>query len=293
MSMYAPFWVARWTALALRRGTASLRELPCVYLIGAPKAGSTSLTSILWQHPAHVRPLVKELMYLQSLPCFESNWEFNRLNAFLWGRYSNGHAKYSLDGYRKFFPLKLTMRLHALRVGRSFTSDCSPFNLYCPTALRRIQGLSTSPRFVVSLRNPIERAYSDYRTHRTRGFEPRSFEQCIADEIEGREKRFRKRFLNQSIYEPHLTRWMDAFGGERIHIINAERFFADTKRVIANMFDFLELPGVDVSSLDLGPQNRTLPGAPMKATTREQLAEYFREPNRRLYQLVGTDWQWN
>lgn len=97
------------SSLVLRRGTATLRTLPNIFILGATKAGSSSLTSMLWNHPSHVAPFAKELMYLQKLPEFQSNYEYFALAAFLWGRYHNGHATFSWNGYRKFFPLKTTL----------------------------------------------------------------------------------------------------------------------------------------------------------------------------------------
>jgi hypothetical protein len=191
-------WTVRLTG---RRLTARLRALPGVFILGATKAGSSSLASVLWQHPAHVAPVKKELMYLQRLPNFTSNYEFHPLAAFLWGRYSEGHARYSLEGYRKFFPHGMTMRLRRLRTGNAFTSDCDPFNLYCPVAMEQIRAFAHRPRFVISLRDPADRAFSDYNMKVSRGNprEERSFEQAIEDELSGRETRFRFRYLHQSL----------------------------------------------------------------------------------------------
>ena len=90
---------------------------------------------------------------MQHLPVFVSGWEWHPIVAFLWGRYANGHAKYCLGGYRKFFPLKVTMALRAARAGKAVTSDCDPFNFYAPW---RCSASKASPRISTIHRQPAQ-----------------------------------------------------------------------------------------------------------------------------------------
>ena len=271
--------------LVFRRLSAFGRALPSIFILGATKSGSTSLTMLLWNHPAHQEAFAKELMYLQKLPEFDSAWEWHPIVAFLWGQVKNGHARYCLGGYRKFFPLKMSMMLREARVGHAVTSECDPFNIYCPTAMERIQSFARDPRFIVSLRHPIDRAYSDYNMHSTRiGDERRSFEQCIEDELSGQETRFRKRYLGQSIYEPHLRRWIDAFGRERFLIVKAEDFFRNPAQIASQMFAFLGLPEVPV---DTSPGNVGRYASDLEEATQHRLREYFRPHNQKLQELLG------
>jgi hypothetical protein len=282
--------------LVYRRVSAVGRTLPNVFILGAIKSGSTSLTLNLWSHPAHVPAFAKELMYLQQLPGFTSAWEFHPIPAFLCGRYENGHAKYCLGGYKKFFPLKVVMAGRAARHGgRAITSDCDPNNLYCSVATQRIKSFAQDPRFIVSLRNPIDRAYSDYNMGFTRDrTERRSFEECIEDELAGRYKSFHKRYLYQSIYAPHLRRWIDAFGRDRFLIINAEQYFSSPAKVVSDMFRFLRLADVPVP-LSVGNVGKYT--TEMKPETRQRLKEYFTPFNEDLRDLLGwahnLDADWN
>jgi hypothetical protein len=271
--------------LVYRRLSAVGRTLPNVFILGATKSGSTTLTLMLWDHPAHVPAFAKELMYLQQLPAFISAWEFHPIPAFLCGRYENGHAKYCLGGYKKFFPLKVTMASRAAWRGHAITSDCDPMNLYCPVAQQRIKSFAKDPRFIVTLRNPIDRTYSDYNMAFTRDrTERRSFEECIEDELAGREQRFHRRYLYQSIYEPHLRRWIEAFGRDRFLIINAEEFFRNPAKAASEMFRFLGVADVPVN---LSPGNVGKYTSEMKAETRQMLKELFRPHNEALRDLLG------
>lgn len=273
-----------------RRATARLRVLPTVFVLGGTKCGSSSLARILWQHPAHVAPLAKELMYLQRLPNFQSNYEYDRLLAFIWGRYRNGHARYCESGYRKFFPTGWTMQLRVRNGGNAVTSDCDPFNLYCPVATERLAQLAVQPKFIVSLRDPIGRAYSDYNMHRADPSESRSFVQCIREELSGTETRFRKRFLNQGIYAPHLERWFGRFPRRQFLILRAEDLFADSAAIAAEVFSFL---GLEQTVVDCTPENVGSYADAIDLETRERLADYFRPHNQRLYALLNRDMGWS
>jgi hypothetical protein len=277
-------------SLICRRLTARSRVLPQVFILGATKAGSSSLSHMLWQHPAHVLPFTKELMYLQYLPNFTSNWEFSRASSFLWGRYKDGHAKYAVPGYRKFFPMRHAMRQRQREVGHAFTSDCDPFNLYCDVAIQRIFELNVDPKFIISLREPVARAYSDFNMHATRVGDRRSFAEAIDQELDGTETRFRKRFLNQSVYAPRLERWFEAFSRDRFLIVRAEDLFRNSEEIARQMFSFLGLSPVPIDS---SPKNVGRYGRGLDKESAQRLREYFRPHNEHLYRLLGYDMGWD
>ncbi len=270
-----------------------MRTLPDTFLVGATKAGTTALTSILWNHPAHVEPIDKELMYLQQLTGFTPEWATHPVSSYLWGPYHSGHATFSTLGYKKFFPLTLSMSLRRRRIGFAFTSDCDPFNLYCEAALRRIKELAPQPRIILSLREPISRAYSDWNMHRSFG-DNRSFEQAVTEELSGQTTLFRKRFLYQSIYTPHVRRILNSFNRSQIMIIRAEDFFTDPKRIAKELYRFLQLPphDVDLESVHRSQNTRRYPHGLEPKTTR-MLKDFFWPHNQALFELLGTDYGWN
>jgi hypothetical protein len=273
--------------LAQRRLTAGLRMLPRVYVLGATKAGSTTLAAALWSHPAHLRPFAKELWYLNDLPGFTAAWRFNPLVALLWAGHYRGRTHVSDAGYRKFFPIRGTAAEH------SFTSDCDPFNLYCPVAMARIRRLCPDARFVISLRDPVDRAFSDYNMHRNLDPEhtPDTFEKAIDAELSaGARLPFRKRFLAQGIYEPHLRRWLSALPSDRFLLLNAADLRARTADVGREILRFLDLPEAPLAT---APQNVGRYRVELAPETRSRLARYFKPHNQRLFELLGRDLGWN
>jgi hypothetical protein len=274
--------------LFYRRITAGFRVLPQVYILGATKCGTSSLAGLLWAHPAHVAPLAKELMYLQNLPGFHTNYEYHAALARLWGELQDGHSSFSVLGYRKFFPTWAAMLVRRVSTGRSISSDCDPFNLYCPTAMQRIARLPGTPKFIISLRDPVARAYSDFNMQ----FGARqswSFEECIERELTGEQTAFRHCVLRQGIYEPHLRRWFATFGRQRFLILRMEDFADRAAEVVAQVFEFLELghSAQDLPQLNARPYARAITPA-----SEAILRAFFRPHNERLYSLLGRDMGW-
>lgn len=272
---------------ALRSATSRWRTLPSVFILGAPKGGTSSLSYHLSLHPAYVDALAKELMFLQELPNFVSNYQRNRLVALAWGRYSD-----DLSSYRKFFPLERRMQEVSKRTGvPAVTGDHTPFYLYCPVAAERILRMAPQARFIILLRDPVARTYSDYNMHRSRTTEEtRTFEQAIDDELSGACTDFRLTYLHQGIYEPHVRRWLDLVPREQLLILRSEDLFRDPLPVLRQVFTFLNLPQVDLE--DLPVQNEGAYQEPMKPETRLRLREYFRPYNRKLYDLLSVDFGW-
>lgn len=122
------------------------RALPNFIVIGAPKCGTTSFFSYLSQHPQILPAMDKEPAYLRS-------------NKFA-----------SLDGYRACFPLK-----SALGEGR-ITGEGTTTYLYDSEVQKRVVNLLPETQLFVLLRNPAERAISQYYHFKRRGQESRSIE---------------------------------------------------------------------------------------------------------------------
>ncbi|GAA0724657.1 hypothetical protein GCM10009105_37440 [Dokdonella soli] len=175
------------------------------------------------------------------------------------------------------------------KCGNAFTVDCDPFNFYCSIATDRISALVSKPKFIISLRNPIDRAYSDFNMYRSRAGETRSFEQVIQAERSGEETRFRRRFVAQSIYAPHLRRWFDHFPRESFLVIDAEDLFSDPRSTASKVFSFLDLPDVDVEAVKMNAGDYS---APLLEEERARIREYLQPHFVDVYELLGRDMSW-
>src|SRR5262245_15946864 len=108
--------------------------LPNFLVIGAQRAGTTLLHRILDLHPAVYMPYRrKEVHYF--------DWYYDR----------------GPEWYSRFFPTGAEARRYRA------IGEATPDYLFDARAPQRIRALLTDCRFVLSLRNPVDRAFSWYR----------------------------------------------------------------------------------------------------------------------------------
>lgn len=132
-------------------GPAGAGPFPTFLIIGAPKAGTTSLAAYLAEHPDVFIAPEKEVHF------------FNR-------NFDKG-----TDWYRSRF---------ADARGQKAIGEASPTYMYLPHALDRIAETLPDVRLIAILRNPIDRAYSHYWWMRAM-FESRSFADAARAEMRG------------------------------------------------------------------------------------------------------------
>jgi hypothetical protein len=102
-----------------------------------------------------------------------------------------------------------------------------------PLAAQRIAALQPGVRLVVQLRNPIERAYSDYCMLYRRGTvtsPPEAYLRHGAD---------RPRFLEDGLYHRHLSRFVDRFPRRQLSLILHEDIKREPEAVITRLCDYL------------------------------------------------------
>lgn len=262
--------------------TSGLRILPDFIVIGSQRGGTSSLFSYLIQHPAVIAASLKEIHY------FDRNYEKGS------------------GWYRSHFPTRAYQALAGFRSGAPpMTGEATPGYIFHPEAPRRVASLVPDVKLVAMLRNPVDRAYSNYCHRVARGLEDlSSFEEAItaeparlADEstvdgderYSGSEYRLHS-YLARGRYFEQLTRWFGCFPRDRFLIEKSEDFFGNPGFTLTALLDFLGLP--DFERPEYKKLNSLSSGS-MNPDTRAQLVAYFKPHNERLYELVGRDFGWD
>jgi hypothetical protein len=264
--------------------TSAIRMLPDYLIIGAQRAGTTSLYLYLTQHPC-VAPVVigKGVHYFDVDFAKGPGW------------------------YRGHFPVAARRLLS--KVGRDMpliTGEGSPYYLFHPLVPERVAALLPEARLIALLRDPIDRAYSHYQHFVRRGIESLpTFEQALEAEperLEGEVDRLHRdphyraynhqhfSYTARGMYVDQLERWASFFPRDRILILQSELFFADPAGGYARVLDFLDLPRSRLASHRVFNTGRYDDMAP---ATRQRLRDLFAEPNRRLYAFLGQDYGWD
>jgi Sulfotransferase domain len=258
-------------------GEAVTGALPDFVLIGVDKAGTTSFYDLLTQHPLVERAAVKELHFFNDL-------------------FGEG-----VEWYRRCFP---TPRWKDGR--RTITGEATPIYLSHPHAAKRMSQTIPQARFIVLLRNPVDRAYSHYQMLVRRGYEPLTFEKAIeAEEARSRGERDklpedehytvfnlgRFSYLSRSLYVDQLVRWFEFIGNEQTLVLKSEDYFESPQETMRLVLDFIDLPDWEPETWEVRSKYGKVKQQ-MNPSTRRRLEEYFEPHNRRLYELLGKDFGW-
>ncbi len=125
------------------------------------------------------------------------------------------------------------------RVAGEVTADY----LYYPQAIERIARYNAKMKLIISLRHPIERAFSQWNMRREKDQEPLEFIDALKRDQEiGIWKGPRgNAYLARSLYLPQLEKAFQLFPREQVFIIKYENFRADPFPLLDRMFDFLGL----------------------------------------------------
>jgi hypothetical protein len=211
------------------------------------------------------------------------------------------------DWYRSHFPLERSRCEFEARHGRPFiTGEGSPTYMSDPWTAGRVRKMLPDVKLIAVLRNPVDRAYSQFRDSRKGGHEEcESLAEAVAREEErlrpelarmAGDPRYRSwdfsrwSYLYRSRYAEQLEPWLELFPREQFLFVKAEDMFADPQRELDAAHQFLGLPPHQpehVSQLNVSPEHTSLPD-----DVRERLVDYFRPHNERLYELVGIDFGW-
>lgn len=265
----------------LRRITAGMHMLPDFIIIGGQRCGTTSLYRQLTTHPCIARSRVKEIHYFDVFFNKGASW------------------------YRSYFPSLLYKYYQQFWQNRNLlTGEASPYYMYYPHAPRRIAALIPRVKLIVMLRNPIDRAYSHYHHECKLGYETLSFEDAIEHEEERLAGEVEKlladenyysyshrqfSYLARGIYVDQLDSWTRYFPRDQLMIMQSEVYYADPEKSYYKVLDFLGCPGQALQASKIFNKGNY---PEMNAATRNSLRQYYAGHNRRLYDFLGVDFNW-
>lgn len=215
------------TATELDRPAASAR-LPNFLVLGAAKAGTTSLYRYLAQHPEIFMSPQKEPSFFAlegDQPEFAGPGDasMNRL------------AVTRLEDY-----LELFSGAH----GHAARGEASVLYLYAPGAARRIRRYVPHARLIVMLRNPVDRAYSAYLHLRRDG---RETVDSFGRALDLEEQRIAAgwqhlwHYRRMGLYSEQVARYLEVFPRNQLLFIVFERFVAAPQVHLPRIFEFLQV----------------------------------------------------
>ncbi len=199
--------------------------LPNFIGVGAPKSGTTTLDFVLKKHPEIYLPACKETHFFDTK-------NVHVPNSFVYSKYEGN-----------FFAA----------ANHKAVGEICPSYLFDKNAPKKIlEHLGPDMKIIFCLRNPVERAYSDYLMHYNNLLTNSStFEaqlSIIAEKFELQETNFNP--LYASLYAKHIENYLSYFSKKNMFFIVMETDLAENAPMtFKKLFKFLGVnPDVEINS---------------------------------------------
>ena len=190
------------------------------FIIGAPKAGTTSLYHYLNEH--------SEIeMSSQKEPDFFSDQSLQDQKLY--------YGKDRIDTIEKY---------HSLfeREDVILRGDASVSYLFYKDVPDKIIKYNPSAKIIIMLRNPIDRAFSHYLMDYRLGLISENFETIIQKKSNHKNANlFYQQYIEVSEYAKQIKRYLEVFSKEKIYFIDYEDFKNNTSDIVNRVFIFLGL----------------------------------------------------
>lgn len=185
---------------------------PNLFVVGAAKAGTTSLWRYLGEHPEIYMSPTKEPRFFSSHSALAS--------------------PEATEDYLELFAGAGDQRLHG---------EASPTYLTRDGTAKEIQRVAPDARIVISLREPVERTHSSYLSLVNDGVEQRSFPDAVEDDLARRPQPGVPRYVKRRLYAPGVRRYQRLFPGQ-VFVLFFEELAKQPAGVMTDLYAFL---GVD------------------------------------------------
>jgi hypothetical protein len=182
---------------------------------GTQKGGTSALDSFLRQHPQICMPETKKELH------FFDREEEDR-------DYKKYHANFQPKPNHRVI------------------GEASPIYMYWETAPYRIWSYNPTMKWILALRNPVERAFSAWNMETKRGAENLSFKEAIEKEPERCREALPLQhrvysYIDRGFYAHQVRRLFNIFGADKCLILLNEELRSDHKKTLRAVFDFLNV----------------------------------------------------
>jgi Sulfotransferase family len=202
-------------------------RLPNFLIVGAAKSGTTSLHYYLQQHPDIYLPGQKELHYFareQMLRLSGGPGDENVLS----------HVCHTKEEYESFYA-KVTQQ--------TAVGDISPSYLYFSEVSHQIKEELHEPKIIMVLRNPIEKAFSQYMHLVRDNRETLDLYDALMAERERIEGGWSAiwRYAESSLYCSRVQTYLDVFGQRNVRIFLYDDLVRSPERLVRELLELIDV----------------------------------------------------
>lgn len=268
--------VPKWR-LFVRKLLSKDRVAPNYVMTGPGKSGSSDLVSHLLLHPNVMPPLAKEV----------------RLH-----RYKN---------WRMYYPtVKEKQQLEKKNGGPIRCGYLDPV-LHRLKVMDTLYDLNPDCKVIITLRDPVDRAYSHWKWEVLMGGaslkknKKYAFFQDYSKYVERALDLFPSipietvcgyPILETGIYDKAVEYWVNCFGRDNILVLDAAEYFKDRRPVLEKIQEFLDLPVINIPEYSKKANENPIKLPAPDQKTKSALAEFYKPYNQKLFDIIGTDFDW-
>ena len=213
---------------------------PNLFIVGAPKSGTTSLYYYLNQHISVFLPEIKEQHFFSRLEVKQTYYDVY---------FADTLQKY-LDNFKDSKQEKII-------------ADISPSYLYNKNVAQRIKNFNPQAKIITILREPVERAISHYLMDLRAGY----VNKPLIYYLKNKDLPNYKEYIGNSLYYENIKIYKDIFQKDLL-VLSFNDLKDNPKKIMKDIFEFLAIEHIE---LDLSKKYNTY------TTTPSSLLYYLRK----------------
>jgi len=256
--------------------TGPLRVLPDFLVIGVKRCGTTSLFHNLPKHPSILNS------HHDGIGFFNDNYQLG------------------VNWYRSFFPTIFSKNKTIRKYGDCKTFDVTTRYIEDGTTAKKIKKIIPNAKIIVMLRNPVDRAYSQFNVSVKEKVETRNFHDAISEEIDDLENNNMNKenfeiaknefdYIKKGMYASQLKPWFDTIPKDNIGIFSIEDFKKNSQNTYNMIFKFLGISDFDIKENEIMEKGEYLS---MNDNTRNLLLDFYKIHNEELFKLINKRFEW-
>ena len=222
-------------------------ECPNLFLVGAPKAGTTSIYNYLIQHPDIFCSLIKESHFFSSdidINLFRNNYKYEKIKNMrdFIEKGNNLHVTFlrNESDYKELYKnAKQKNRL-----------DASSSYLYSTDAAKNIHSVNPHSKIIMILRSPVHRAYSHYIMDKKNGWAKNDFISELNSDYNKSNKGWgiSNLYVELGLYSDQIKRYQKLFPASQILILFYDDLVYDSQNMLNEIFSFLSIDSIKINT---------------------------------------------
>ncbi len=216
-----------------------MSKYPNLFIVGAAKAGTTSLYEYLTKSDEVFMSPVKEPHYFSKV---------QETKKFQPKKYKTGQKYHSIviDDENEY------LSLFNGSENFKYIGEASPSYLYDTHSAKLIREKSVDAKIIIVLRNPIDRAYSHYLMDYREGIQTLTFDKAIKEDLNQKKKGWgvSHLYIELGMYYEQVKQYLDLFEKENLLILEFSELQNDLNLSLKRISQFLNISDSFINELD-------------------------------------------